>query len=429
MGKTSSGRFVATLALMGWVGGLAVIGCEASPPSEGQPSPVADAGNAPTPCEEAFGEACGAACSDDTGCAAGLHCAAGICAADCIVASDCASSECSPQGRCVEGDTTPIDDSNIKVTPVETDPTDTDDPPECIEGQVEFVAVMPQVWLLLDMSGSMSELLDVSSRWDALGAVVVGDPANPTDRGVVGDFEDRVAFGAVFYTSGSGPAGCALDLESIALATNSYTAIRQRYNKVGPSGGTPTADAVAATVAVAATSDLTGGQKILVLATDGVPGDCSYRPGTPTLEVEKEVGKAFDKGIQTFAVSIATDTDASHMQRVANIGVGLPADAATPAPYYTAESQEALKLAFSTIIEDVPRSCVFSLNGKVEEENAGEGTVTLAGVELVYGDANGWILKQADEVELVGTACEQIQAGEEDLDITFPCEVFTPVPR
>jgi len=30
-------------------------------------------------------------------------------------------------------------------------------------------------------------------------------------------------------------------------------------------------------------------------------------------------------------------------------------------------------------------------------------------------------------VELLGEACAQIQAGEEDLDITFPCEVFTPV--
>ena len=63
----------------------------------------------------------------------------------------------------------------------------------------------------------------------------------------------------------------------------------------------------------------------------------------------------------------------------------------------------------------------------VNAERAGEGTVVLAGQSLTYGDPNGWQLKQADQVELVGTACEQIRAGEDDLDIGFPCAVFKPV--
>src|SRR5690606_20423636 len=110
--------------------------------------------------------------------------------------------------------------------------------------------------------------------------------------------------------------GCALDLESVALATNSYGAIQKRYNKIFPSGGTPTADAVAAVVASAAASDLTGGPKILVLATDGEPGGCSPRTEAATVEVEKEVTVGFSKGIRTFAVSIASDANPVHMQRV-----------------------------------------------------------------------------------------------------------------
>lgn len=132
--------------------------------------------------------------------------------------------------------------------------------------------------------------------------------------------------------------------------------------------------------------------------------------------------------MRTFAISISTGTDAPHMQRVANLGAGLPADATPPAPYYTAESQEELALAFSSILTDeVERSCVFSLNGEVDPEDAGEGTVILAGEELVYGDPDGWVLPQVDQVELVGSACDAIQAGEEDLDISFPCSVFTPI--
>jgi hypothetical protein len=370
-----------------------------------------------TPCQKAFGSACGAECTGDSTCSAGLHCTDGACTADCLTSADCAQGECSPEGRCDE----------IMLNPVETDPTENMPPPKCIEGQVEFKAIVPQVWLLLDRSGSMSGSLGTTSRWQALGSVLLGDPAVASDRGVVGDFEKLVAFGAVFYTDGSGSTGCALSLETVALAANNYAHIRQRYNRLGPSGGTPTADSIAATVAVAASSDLTGGPKLLVLATDGAPGTCAARPLAATQEVENEVDKAFRKGIQTFAISIASGTDALHMQRVANIGVGLPANATTPARLYTAESQQELKTAFSSILTAVPRSCVFSLNGNVNAERAGEGKVILAGQPLKFDDPNGWRLKQADQVEVVGTACDSIRAGEDDLDISFPCAVFKPV--
>jgi len=244
---------------------------------------------------------------------------------------------------------------------------------------------------------------------------------------VVGEFDDRMAFGAVFYTSGSATTGCVLDLESVALAANNYKHIRERYNKLGPDGGTPTAESIAATVAVAANSDLTGGPKLLVLATDGAPGTCKPNAGVATTDVENQVTAAFQKQIQTFAIAISTGTDIPHMQRVANLGVGLPADTTTPAPLYTATSQTDLKTAFSSILTKVPRSCVFALNGTVDAENAGQGEVVLAGQTLVYKDANGWILKQPDEVELVGEACTKIKAGEDDLKINFPCAVFTPV--
>lgn len=415
--------------MLGWcvTWALSVCGASACEAPSSRPSPTAatdptagSAGTAPaetTPCQAAYGSACGAACSGDAACGAGLHCKEGKCAAECIQASDCGNGECTSDGHC----------DDIVLNPVETDPTPTMTNPKCIEGQVEFKAVVPQVWLLLDRSGSMTDSLGTISRWAALGSVLLGDPTNPADRGVVGDFEKSVAFGAVFYTTGSGVAGCALDLESVALAANNYVYIRQRYNKLSPTGGTPTADSVAATVAVAASSDLTGGPKILVLATDGAPGTCSPRTGAATTEVEKEVEKAFLKKIQTFAISISTGTDAVHMQRVANVGVGLPADSTTPATLYSAESQQELKDAFSSILTEVPRSCVFELNGNVERPRADEGSVVLAGQELTYGDPNGWLLKQADQVELVGSACAQIQAGEADLDISFPCAVFTPV--
>jgi len=410
-----------SLAVLSQVGLSACSPAADAPPLVQAMPPEATGGTPPAMqslCEQAYGPACGVACTGDATCSPGLHCQDGKCDAECTPLSDCNGGDCTPEGRC----------DAIVLDPMMTDPTGTPmESPKCIEGEVEFNAVVPQVWLLLDRSGSMSELLGTVSRWSALGAVLLGDPTDPADRGVVGDFEKRVAFGAVFYTTGEAATGCVLDLESVALAANNYTHIRQRFNKLGPTGGTPTADSIAATVAVATASDLTGGPKILVLATDGVPGDCSLRTGTPTQEVENEVEKAFRKKVQTFAIGISTGTDAAHMQRVANLGVGLPADSPTPAVLYSADSQQQLKQAFSTILSDVPRSCVFSLNGNVDPKHADKGTVVLAGQDLTYGDANGWTLKQVDQVELVGSACAQIQAGEDDLDISFPCAVFTPV--
>src|SRR6478752_7536695 len=300
------GFSLTTSLLLGGAWGCGTKKDDAATPATDPSQTPSDQPTEMTPCQKAFGAACGATCTEDRSCGSGLHCTAGSCQADCLQSTDCKKGSCSPAGRCVD------DDDDISLNPTQTDPTDTTEPPKCIEGQVEFKAVVPQVWLLLDRSGSMSDSLataaGTTTRWSALGTVLLGDPLLSTDHGVVGDFQDRVAFGAVFYTTGDG-AGCVLDLESVALAANNYRDIRQRYNKLGPSGGTPTADSIAATVAVAATSDLTGGPKILVLATDGAPGSCAPGSVNPAMDVENQVAQAFKKQIKTFAISISTGTD------------------------------------------------------------------------------------------------------------------------
>ena len=432
MMSTFASRYVLRCSLLASMA-VGAIGCSTKPNDQpgaqvATPDEQMDKPIEMSACQKEVGDDCGKACQIDDDCPDRLYCKSGACSADCLHSSECASGTCSGKGRCIE-------DDNIMLNPVETDPRGPSQMTTCVEGQVEYKPVIPQVWLLLDRSGSMSSSLGTTSRWAAMGNVLLGDPAVANDRGVVGDFEDRVAFGVVFYTDGSGGSGCVLNLESVALAANNYRDIRQRYNKLGPSGGTPTADSVAATMAVAASSDLTGGPKLLVLATDGAPGSCApIRSGAATTDVENEVAKGFAKDIQTFAISISTGTDAAHMQRVANLGVGKPADeTAMPATLYTAESQAGLKDAFEKILDDVPPSCVVALNGTVKTEKAGEGSVVLEGEKLVYQDRDGWILKAPDQVELVGAACERLRGLadpekiQEVLKIEFKCSVFVPV--
>ena len=105
----------------------------------------------------------------------------GSCTVECVEATDCGKGQCTSTGRCDE----------IVLDPPMTDPTPLEENPKCIEGQVEFKAVVPQVWLLLDRSGSMTGALGAVTRWAALGSVLLGDPIDPTDRGVVGAWSAR----------------------------------------------------------------------------------------------------------------------------------------------------------------------------------------------------------------------------------------------
>jgi hypothetical protein len=383
-----------------------------------------------TRCESWYGDACRAPCEEVNDCAAGLYCdSEGHCAADCKTTEDCEAGWCNSSGHCLP-DEAPPDDDLVDVVQMgsggSAEPSFGGASSTCVEGEVVFTPAPPQVWLLLDRSGSMADSLGALTRWEALGAVLLGDPSDPEDLGIVGELEDELAFGATFYTTGSSAAACSLSLEAVALTLHNYSAIRQRYRKLMPGGATPTADSIAAVVANADATDVTGGPKLLVLATDGAPGQCFPREIEPMTAVEQEVELAYGAGIRTFAVSISTGVPSDHMQRVANIGAGLPADSATPAPSFTAETQEELGSAFREILATVPPSCVFGLNGEVDVEHADVGSVRLKGESLVYQGQDGWRLASPRQVELRGAACEAIQEGETDLTISFPCEVFHP---
>ena len=289
-----------------------------------------------------------------------------------------------------------------------------------------------QVWMLIDRSGSMDWAIDSTTqvktgeRWDTLRRVLLGDPNEVDDVGVVGDFQSQVSFGASFFTT-TGQATCGLDLVSVDIGFDNYDPIKTQYDALSPGGGTPTAEAINSLAATADATPAGTGPKIIILATDGEPNDCVL-PGEPETNVEDAVAAAFGDQILTFLVFIGPDLGASHqghLQSIANLGVGRPADSATPAEYFTAQNEEKLREAFQAIVGGA-RGCVFDLEGEVEESGAGLGTVTLSGNTLVYEDENGWRLASPSQVELLGSACDEIKDGETNLDINFPCEVYEP---
>lgn len=375
-------------------------------------------------CESAFGATCGSACSVELPCPNGLYCSQeGSCRADCSQRNHCgAGTICGGDGSCKpEGDPGEITIED----PVASGDGDGDQSDACIEAKVEFNPVIPQVWLLLDRSGSMDEPLSGSERrWDAIGTVLVGDPSDANDVGIVGEFENLVAFGATFFSRESIDNCSALLLEETPITLAGYNAINSLYESLEPGTGTPTAEAYADLATRVAAAPATSGPKIIIAATDGAPSKCGI--GDAQADVETAVSAAYAEGITTFVINVGTnDSDESHLQRVANLGQGLMAADPDSAEFYSAANQDSLKQAFQAIIGSAA-SCVFQLNGNVAPTNAAQGTVELLGLPLAHDSPDGWRLRSETELEVVGTACQTIQAGisESDLSIRFPCGVF-----
>jgi hypothetical protein len=308
-----------------------------------------------------------------------------------------------------------------------------------VEAKVDFSAQIPLVTVLVDRSASMLWTLQgdyesyqtpPDNRWLAVRGVLLGNPAVAGDLGVVGDFQDRVSFGASFYSEFTDTSGCSLLLDNTANALNNHSAIASQYDSLEPYHGTPTAEAYRSVAEQLALASDAGTRKAIILATDGEPSGCNYGgAGGAKSNVEAEVERAYGNGISTFLVFIGPTLDAAgqaHLQNVANLGVGRPVTSATPAPYFTGQDVVALRTAFGSIVSRV-QGCVFELNGEVAPDSASLGVVELDGQALEYEGADGWGLASPSQIELLGAACEAVKGASETLDIRFPCGAYTPI--
>jgi hypothetical protein len=170
------------------------------------------------------------------------------------------------------------------------------------------------------------------------------------------------------------------------------------------------------------------GRKVLVLATDGEPDLCADgddEEGGRMRSVE-EVQAAFDLGVTTYVISVGNDVGEQHLRELANLGQGFPMDDATDR-FYRANDAASLAQAFEDIVNGV-RDCVFTLDGMVKGTGS-DGSVTVDGAALPFGDPNGWRLNDPSTVELTGKACDLVKMGDHEVDISFPCGVIIVVPK
>jgi hypothetical protein len=289
----------------------------------------------------------------------------------------------------------------------------------CAQVNVKLDAAPPTVVLLIDKSGSMVEPFGNTSRWEAVYTTLM-DP----QAGIVIKLQDKVRFGLTLYTSDYGFSGgtCPI-LTQVAPALSNYQAMNAVYQPVQlkDEGDTPTGESIQA---VAAQLKLVTdpGRKVIVLATDGVPDTCADPDGNGQDLSLSAAQAAFADGITTAIISVGDQVNQDHLQQMANVGAGLPAEGSTKAPYYQALDSQQLLAAFNEILGNV-RTCQFKIEGRIKDIYASQGKVVLDGQTLSYG--TDWKLSGDSTLEILGTPCQTILAGgDHTLAASFPCQAI-----
>jgi hypothetical protein len=312
-------------------------------------------------------------------------------------------------------------------------PRTTPDDDECNELSIHFESRTPTVYILVDRSSSMFE----KSFWVPLKNSVLE---------VVQKLEKEALFGFATYTGAAG--GMCPDLSRVSVASDNFAAIKAAYDAATMptyKGETPTSLALDEVTKILE-AEPNDGPKFILLVTDGEPDFCDDPNVTCSRDaVVSSAQAAFAEGIKTFIFSIGGMVDKLHLGDVANAGSGQPvadrqmmvqyqcpnskavySPTSGTAPYYepNINDQQALVSAFSKVVASA-RSCTFDLEGKVEIRlsEAASGIVKIDGKQLVFDDPNGFRMNSPTELEVLGTACEQLRSPDSlEVFIDFPCE-------
>jgi hypothetical protein len=232
--------------------------------------------------------------------------------------------------------------------------------------------------------------------------------------GVVTGLQTKAYFGAALYQCQVG--NNVLVNPVVARALNSASTIDTYLDGNGPSGGTPTNLAINQAVQTfTATPPPAGSPPVIVLATDGEPNECNGNNNTKD-ETVAAAAAAYTAGIPVYVLAIAANSQ--HFQDVANAGQGHQAGQPDIA-YYPVTNAADLQTAFQTIINGVI-SCDLTLTSSIDATQASAGTVTINGMNLIYG--TDWTLVNGNTIHVQGQACTMLKASANPtVGAQFPC--------
>jgi hypothetical protein len=289
----------------------------------------------------------------------------------------------------------------------------------CPDVAISFEPVVPSVVLLIDQSGSMQANFPGGTRWTVLYDALM----NPT-TGVVKALQDQVRFGLALYTGHDDVAQCPALIQVTPPSLNNHSAIDAVYAPEDPGGDTPTGDSIDV-IAPMLSGLAEPGPKMIILATDGEPDTCAVpNPQLGQPEAIAAAQAAYAAGVETVILAVGGQVSQTHQQDMANAGAGMAVPASCPpcAPTYQPSDPQAMADAFTSIINGA-RSCILTVDGELDPDQASKGKVWLNGILLAFEHPDGWKLLSATEIELLGKACDEIMDGGDDEVIgEFPCD-------
>lgn len=326
----------------------------------------------------------------------------------------------------------------------------------CSQLEIGFEAQTPTALIIVDRS---------SSQWDQY-PNHTWEPMKTGIIQVVRDVQEDIRVGVVTYTGQNG--GACPDLfpamDQVTFDKNNLPAVEGALSSIDRppyKGETPTAATIQAALPVLL-ADPSPGEKVMLLVTDGDPDFCNDPDRVCAMDaVIGAVQAAFNQGVTTAVFGLRrAELSEQHLRDVANAGSGQPvalpqginseedlrnrcrnnpagslagtyAAAGGNAQYFQANGtdQAALGAALDAVIYGI-RSCIFELDGAAEinPDNLGGARITIDGsAPLAFGDANGWRLNSDTQVELLGSACQQIKnPATGGIKFDFPCDALIP---
>ncbi|MBM4283583.1 MAG: VWA domain-containing protein [Deltaproteobacteria bacterium] len=285
----------------------------------------------------------------------------------------------------------------------------------------------PRILLVVDKSGSMDRAATgyPGTKWAA---------AQDRLSSMVFDLDDVAEFGLMPFPAVGATDLCATGTVTVPLQASTATAISDELFAIDPLGATPTAATLRAAKSVLDALPAQGGDRAVVLATDGGP-NCNLRLDATTCRCTPGVECAPNNPVGATRTNLAPanciddDGAAAAAARALNDAgypvfvIGIPgingledvmnhlADAGGTAlaggtRYYDASTDDALARSLEEAALRIS-SCRFDLAAPVA--TADDVTVQIDGrvVARDAGRTQGWDLVDADTVELFGATCTQ----------------------
>jgi hypothetical protein len=321
-------------------------------------------------------------------------------------------------------------------------------PENCDVVQLSPQPVIPEMMIVLDRSGSMTD----GKRWE---------PSVSAVRSVTNELQAKIHFGLALFpdpdvTNASGgangisqcfsapdpqscidklsgdidAAACAPGKVVVPVGLNTATMISNVLKGTKPSGGTPTSDTLQRLVTEYATGpvgpDSPPQAKFVLLVTDGAP-TCPAGKGSDTTPPDIDASNAAvealaAKDVRTYVIGY--DTSGPDNAMLASVLDGLAQRGGTGDKMHRPVEDEASLLAEFGRIAGAIASCSFQLSQP--PQRADYVLVRLDGKQVNLNMPDGFRLVGDRTVELTGASCALFQSGQHVLDAQVQCSVVQP---